>query len=562
MIKAKYFFGVFLILILLTACGAEVPKKELATAKKEIQRAEKAQANDLDRENLEEAKTELQAAEKLVKNEKNEEAKKKALNSIVKARLAVKTSKSKLLKNKIDKVKELIVEAKRYHAHKISEKKFKSGVDNYNQAKQIQTQTEKNKTALTQTMLKTGDSVPKYENYITDSDKGISIVTKAQNLLEGALVDSKARIHKLERNLAETSNLLNQLQKDRLIVKNFKDKLDSIRNKLNQANDYYKKFKFTDDTTQALEYLSKAEKLADEAYAEANQLNTEGRAQLQAIYKEKAKKALSEAQNRVKEAEELYKNRVEPAGSRKNPWIPKGYRKLKNKASFKVTRMNGKLLAQTRTDMNPEQETQQPPQQSTPSNPDPNNSGGAVPPSDNREPGYTPGTGNQDTPEQSPEENTRKKAEGASDIDIEKELEQEGKKQENLTIDQMYARMKDKMKSADEKYKKGDYVGSWEDAEEAKMLAAKIKEKTRATSGTAINSGSSYKKLEIWKYYIVKYRRKNTDCLWRIALKLYGDATLWPMIWYANKLKIADPDVIFPRQKLAIPKVDSSHRSK
>ncbi len=55
------------------------------------------------------------------------------------------------------------------------------------------------------------------------------------------------------------------------------------------------------------------------------------------------------------------------------------------------------------------------------------------------------------------------------------------------------------------------------------------------------------------KTYTVKWRKKNTDCLWRIALKVYNDAKMWPAIYIANKDQIKDPDLIFPGQKFTIP---------
>lgn len=53
--------------------------------------------------------------------------------------------------------------------------------------------------------------------------------------------------------------------------------------------------------------------------------------------------------------------------------------------------------------------------------------------------------------------------------------------------------------------------------------------------------------------YVVKYRKKNTDCLWRIAQNVYSDARLWPLIYAANRERIKDPDLIFPGQELVIP---------
>lgn len=52
-----------------------------------------------------------------------------------------------------------------------------------------------------------------------------------------------------------------------------------------------------------------------------------------------------------------------------------------------------------------------------------------------------------------------------------------------------------------------------------------------------------------------KYTVKKGDCLWNISKKYYGDATKWRRIYSANKKVIgANPDLIYPGQKLVIPK--------
>jgi len=45
------------------------------------------------------------------------------------------------------------------------------------------------------------------------------------------------------------------------------------------------------------------------------------------------------------------------------------------------------------------------------------------------------------------------------------------------------------------------------------------------------------------------------DCLWMIAsyLSIYSDAKKWPEIYEANKDKIKDPDLIYPKQVITIP---------
>ena len=44
------------------------------------------------------------------------------------------------------------------------------------------------------------------------------------------------------------------------------------------------------------------------------------------------------------------------------------------------------------------------------------------------------------------------------------------------------------------------------------------------------------------------------DCLWNIAKKdyIYNDPFQWPRIYEANKDKIKDPDLIYPKQEFQI----------
>ncbi|MEA1973524.1 MAG: LysM peptidoglycan-binding domain-containing protein [Candidatus Cloacimonadota bacterium] len=52
-----------------------------------------------------------------------------------------------------------------------------------------------------------------------------------------------------------------------------------------------------------------------------------------------------------------------------------------------------------------------------------------------------------------------------------------------------------------------------------------------------------------WKVY-------NGEFLWKIASypEVYGNGTLWPKIYRANKDQIKDPNLIYPNQKLTIPR--------
>jgi nucleoid-associated protein YgaU len=91
------------------------------------------------------------------------------------------------------------------------------------------------------------------------------------------------------------------------------------------------------------------------------------------------------------------------------------------------------------------------------------------------------------------------------------------------------------LQPAAQTYQSQNYQTSIQNSEEAIRLARLIKALMQ-TAGTT---------------YVVKW----ADCLWKIAsfAAHYGDPSLWPKIWKANKHLIVDPDLIFPDQKFNIP---------
>jgi len=92
------------------------------------------------------------------------------------------------------------------------------------------------------------------------------------------------------------------------------------------------------------------------------------------------------------------------------------------------------------------------------------------------------------------------------------------------------------------------------DADEHKEDGTVTDEKTTDTAETKDTAVvEEEKKAEPDKTYVVQWRKKNTDCLWRIAETVYKDASLWPAIYLANRDQIKDPDLIFPGQKFIIP---------
>jgi len=58
-------------------------------------------------------------------------------------------------------------------------------------------------------------------------------------------------------------------------------------------------------------------------------------------------------------------------------------------------------------------------------------------------------------------------------------------------------------------------------------------------------AGSQVHRVWIWQ--------ETGDCLWSIAKQYYGDPWKWKKIYMANQDTIDDPNIIFPKQILAIP---------
>lgn len=76
----------------------------------------------------------------------------------------------------------------------------------------------------------------------------------------------------------------------------------------------------------------------------------------------------------------------------------------------------------------------------------------------------------------------------------------------------------------------------------------KVKVKNVSTSSTQ-DSTRTTKPVESGRTYTVQ----SGDYLWKIAKQLYGDGALWKKIYEANKDKISDPNLIYPKQVLIIP---------
>ena len=62
----------------------------------------------------------------------------------------------------------------------------------------------------------------------------------------------------------------------------------------------------------------------------------------------------------------------------------------------------------------------------------------------------------------------------------------------------------------------------------------------------------------------IQYEVVRGDCLWNIAKKsdIYGNGLAWPNIYKANRDKIKNPDLIFPKQQFTIPQLTEEEKAK
>lgn len=103
------------------------------------------------------------------------------------------------------------------------------------------------------------------------------------------------------------------------------------------------------------------------------------------------------------------------------------------------------------------------------------------------------------------------------------------------------------LKEAVNAFKGEDYIKALQQAKKATELANKAKE-----AAIKVKEELAEKEKAKNATHVVK----KGECLWVIAgySQVYNDPFLWPLIYWANKAKIHDPDLIYPGQVFAIPR--------
>ncbi|HZU75648.1 MAG TPA: LysM peptidoglycan-binding domain-containing protein [Dehalococcoidia bacterium] len=57
---------------------------------------------------------------------------------------------------------------------------------------------------------------------------------------------------------------------------------------------------------------------------------------------------------------------------------------------------------------------------------------------------------------------------------------------------------------------------------------------------------------EVQGYYLRGYQVRPGDSLWAISQRLYGDGSLWPLLYAANSDKIRNPNLIYTGEVLRV----------
>jgi len=109
---------------------------------------------------------------------------------------------------------------------------------------------------------------------------------------------------------------------------------------------------------------------------------------------------------------------------------------------------------------------------------------------------------------------------------------------------------------ANEAFENRDYLRAKEKADAAYRIAKNALDEARAARKKAMEEAEKELSKRRPASYTVGSWAKNRDCLWNIAKKpeIYNDAWQWKKIYLANKNKIKDPDLIYPKQVFKIPR--------
>ncbi len=117
------------------------------------------------------------------------------------------------------------------------------------------------------------------------------------------------------------------------------------------------------------------------------------------------------------------------------------------------------------------------------------------------------------------------------------------------------------LQNAKSTYANTRYKESIAASDEAIRLALSVLGAKKVAKEEVVDEEVSHEE-EGFSSYTVKYNPNKRDCLWRIAERYYNNGYLWTKIYEANRDKIKNPNLIYPKMDLKIPVLKESEEGK
>ncbi len=115
----------------------------------------------------------------------------------------------------------------------------------------------------------------------------------------------------------------------------------------------------------------------------------------------------------------------------------------------------------------------------------------------------------------------------------------------------LYAAAEDLFKKAQKEFQGENYLLSKKEADRAAQLALKAKEAAIKVQKELARKREEERLARPTTHIVLK-----GECLWIISSypQIYGNPFMWPLIYWANRAQIHDPDLIYPGQAFTIPR--------
>lgn len=484
-------YALTILSVFILSCELEVPVKEMVEARTAIEEAKKVNADRHSPDDIKKAETLLLQSHDYIANGQETDAKKAAEQSLAAAIEAEKKSLPGYASEQLKKSEEAYKEADMAYAEKFSPEKFNEAGKLKVEAKGLYDKGEHKQSAVL--------SVKAYELSIAaknDAVQNSSVIETEIDKMNSKLTELKKDKYKsaAQSNLSDAETLINKAKQD-VTDRDYKSSLQEIelaRKELDEAEKLIRKQKISTDIQDLRAEMDQVKK-KDESGAAKEDLD-KALLELNAAESSLEQNQIRDAELRVAQAEQLIKGTDI---------------KMKRKKALAAIEKAEKLLVQAR------------------------------------------GKDQNNKYKENLDKAEKVIGEGKSSVNADKFNEGISNAEEAETIISAVLNSMETA-SADIAVKsESEHAEDKEAVDEAGDESSD--EATETGTKTEDKAVESEKKEEQGRHYVVQWRKKKTDCLWRIAEKVYKDAAYWPAIYLANRDQIKDPDLIFPGQKFVIP---------